>query len=219
VSDFEALTFDCYGTLIDWYAGVRAAASATASFAGIDVERFVRDRDAADRELISGEYRPYAEIVAESARHAGLAQGRSMSAPEGVQFAHSMRTWPPFAESRRALARLGQKYTLGVLSNVDTSTLEASAELLGTKFDLLVTAQQLRSYKPQPAHWQAACEQLGIAPARVLHVGCSLFHDMRPARELGFATAFVNRDAEPLEAGDAPSYVVPDLATLCEQIL
>ena len=130
MSEFDALTFDCYGTLIDWYAGVRAAVRATPSLAGIDIERFVRDRDALDRELIQGEYRPYAEIVGESARRAGMSQQHWLGAAECSEFAASMSTWPPFAESREMLARLAAKYSLGVLSNVDTPTLQASLALL-----------------------------------------------------------------------------------------
>jgi len=218
VNGYDALSFDCYGTLIDWYAGVRAAARACPGLQGIDIERFVRDRDAADRELIQGEYRPYARIVAESARRAALLQQRELDGRQAADFAASMRAWPPFAESHAALARLGARFRLGVLSNVDTSTLEASIALLGAKFDPIVTAQQVRSYKPRHEHWREALRRLQLPPSRVLHVGCSLFHDIRPASALGFATAFVDRESEGLAAGDAPTLHVADLTTLCAKL-
>ena len=215
---FDALTFDCYGTLIDWYGGVRAAARATKSLAGVDVERFLRDRDAADRELIAGEYRPYAEVVAESARRAATAQSRTLTDAEAGGFAASMRTWPPFAESHAALRRLASQFRLAILSNVDTNTLEASVALLDAPFESLITAQMLCSYKPRPAHWHEALSRLKLDKSRVLHVGCSLFHDMRPAQALGFPTAFVNREAEDLQREDEPTFVVPDLRALCAEL-
>ncbi len=212
---FDALTFDCYGTLIDWYGGVRGAARAAPSLGGIDVEKFVRDRDAIDRELIQGEYRPYSEVLAESARRAAARQSRELGAGEARDFAASMKGWPPFAESHPALTRLAKRFRLAILSNVETSTLESSVALLDVRFELLVSAQMLRSYKPRPEHWHTALERLGLEKSRVLHVGCSLFHDIRPAQALGFRTAFVNREAEMRGAGDAPTWVVDDLAALC----
>jgi 2-haloalkanoic acid dehalogenase type II len=219
VKPYDALTFDCYGTLIDWYGGVRAAVRDTPTLAGIDVERFVRDRDAADRELIAKPYRPYPDIVAESARRAAAAQSRALSESEARRFAASMTRWPPFAESRDALLRLASKYRLALLSNVDTETLEASIGLLDAPFELVVTAEMIRSYKPRPAHWLEALIRLKIARSRVLHVGCSLFHDIRPAQALGFPTAFVNRENEPLQGDDSPTLMVPDLASLCAELV
>ena len=214
----DALTFDCYGTLIDWYGGVRAAARATASLAGIEFERFVRDRDLEDRELIAGAYQPYSKIVAESARRAAKRQARSITEAEAGAFAASMRHWPPFSESHAALQRLGTKFRLALLSNVDTATLEASVALLDVPFEWIVTAEMLHSYKPNPAHWNEALARLQLEKSRVLHVGSSLFHDMRPAQALGIQTAFVNREVEDLQREDEPTFVVPDLTALCTEL-
>ncbi len=216
---YEALTFDCYGTLIDWYGGVRTGARKCAALADLDIERFVRDRDAADRELILGPYRPYSEIVAESARRAAALQRRELDQDSARAFAAGMTEWPPFEESRDALARLEKKFRLGILSNVDTQVLAASVALLGAHFEVLVTAQRVRSYKPGPAHWHRALAELDLPAARVLHVGCSLFHDMGPAHALGFPTAFVDREREGLGVGDRATFLVPDLNTLCELLL
>ncbi|HUR27334.1 MAG TPA: HAD hydrolase-like protein [Planctomycetota bacterium] len=216
---YDALTCDCSGTLIDWYGGVRAAAGEMRALRGIDMERFVRDRDAADRQLIAQPYRPYSEIVAESARRAALAQSRALSDGEAQRFAASMARWPPFAESHASLVRLASNYRLAILSNVDTATLEASVAMLDVPFELVVTAEMLRSYKPRHAHWVEALARLKIARSRVLHVGCSLFHDIRPAHALGFPTAFVDREGEPLQPGDEPTLTVPDLARLCAELI
>jgi 2-haloalkanoic acid dehalogenase type II len=216
VGEVEALTFDCYGTLIDWYGGVREAARASPSLVGLELGRFVRDRDAEDRVLIQGPYRPYAEVLALSAQRAAAAQGRVLPEAEARAFAASQGAWPPFDESRAALARLGRRFRLAILSNVDTAILARSVELLGGPFEFTLTAQELGSYKPRPAHWEAALTRLGLPPSRVLHVGCSLFHDMRPAAARGIPTAFVNRDGEPLAPGDAPTLVLSDLASLCD---
>ena len=218
LAGIEALTFDCYGTLIDWNGGVRGAASRAPSLAGIDLERFVRDRDAADRELIQGPFRPYAEVLALSASRAASSQGRTLSDTEARAFAASQRTWPPFAESPAALARLARRFRLAILSNVDADVLACSAALLGARFELLLTAGEIRSYKPRPDHWRHALARLGLATPAVLHVGCSLFHDIRPATGLGFRTAFVNRERESLAPGDAPTLEVPDLETLCREL-
>ncbi|HTF89156.1 MAG TPA: haloacid dehalogenase type II [Planctomycetota bacterium] len=218
MTSFEVLTFDCYGTLIDWFGGVRAAVRDTRGLAGVDVEQFVRDRDAADRELIAGAYRPYSEVLAESARKAARAQSRTITDGEAEAFAASIRSWQPFAESHGALHRLASKFRLAILSNVDTASLEASVAQLGAPFEALITAQMLRSYKPRDAHWLAALEKLKLDKSRVLHVGCSLFHDMRPAQALGFNTAFVNREVEDLSREDEPTFVVPDLVSLCSEL-
>ncbi|MEO6710110.1 MAG: haloacid dehalogenase type II [Planctomycetota bacterium] len=218
MSSFEALTFDCYGTLIDWFGGVRAAVRDTRSLSRVDVEQFVRDRDAADRELIAGAYRPYSEVLAESARRAAAAQSHTITDGEAQTFAASIRNWQPFRESHAALHRLASRFRLAILSNVDTASLEASVARLDAPFEALITAQMLRSYKPRDAHWLEALHRLKLDKTRVLHVGCSLFHDIRPAQGLGIDTAFVNREGEQLSREDEPTFMVPDLSTLCNEL-
>ena len=217
-ADIEALTFDCYGTLIDWDAGIRGAIGATPSLAGCDVERLVSDRDRSERELEAGDWLPYDAVLEASIRAAGRAQGRETSAEERRAFAASMARWPPHPDSPAALARLAARFRLAILSNVQTATLRASVQLLGAPFATLVTAEELRSYKPARAHFDEGLRRLGLPRERVLHVAQSLFHDVRPALRMGWWTAWVDRKSESLPADLRPHVVVGDLASLADRL-
>jgi len=209
-----ALTFDCYGTLIDWQSGVRAACAATLSLEGCDLDRLVRERELVERDIQRDAYRPYGEVLAASLVLAAKSQARVVSVDESGAFAATMRAWPPFDESRAALRRLARRYQLAILSNVETAVLKSSVQALDAPFEDLITAEMLGSYKPRRAHFDSALERLGLAKERVLHVACSVYHDIAPAAELGWFTAWVNREGEPSPPDLAPSWVVSDLSTL-----
>lgn len=215
------LTFDCYGTLIDWEGGVRAACAGLASLDGLDLDRVVRDRGAFDRQLIQEDYRPYGEVLARSLASAAAEQGRHLDSEDGARFADSMRSWPPFSETPAALRRLAERFQLAILSNVENETLRASIARLGAPIEVTVTAEDLRSYKPRPAHFHEALRRIGQPAERVLHVACSLFHDVRPAKALGWRCAWVRRDEEPIPPRDevAPDLVVPTLDALADALL
>ena len=208
------LTFDCYGTLIDWRTGVREALAAIPSLRAADVARLVRDRERVEREIERGEYLPYGEVLARSLFAAAREQGIAVTEGEARLFADSQGAWPPFAESREALARLAERWQLAILSNVETRVLERSVRALGAPFELLVTAEDVRSYKPARAHFEAALARLGVGPERVLHVACSLYHDVRPAAAIGMRTAFVDREGEGTPPDLAPDVAAPDLRAL-----
>ena len=211
---FDALTFDCYGTLVDWLGGVRAALGRLPSLAGLDLDRLVRERDAIDRELVLAPYRPYGAILRESLRRAAELQDRELAPVDADAFAASMPCWPAFEEAPEVLRRLARRYRLAILSNVESATLRASVDALGAPIESCVTAEELRSYKPARAHFDAALQRLALPKERVLHAACSLFHDLRPAGELGWRTAWVNREDEPIPPDLACDFVVPDLASL-----
>jgi 2-haloalkanoic acid dehalogenase type II len=214
----ELLTFDCYGTLIDWLGGVRAALHGLPSVAGCDLERLVRDRDEIDRDVVLRPYAPYGEQLAESLREAARRQGREIADRDLAAFVASMPAWPPFAESGPCLRRLARRYELAILSNVERRVLEASVAMLGAPFAFLVTAEEVRSYKPARAHFDEALRRSGVARERVLHVACSLFHDVRPALALGWQVAWINREREVARADEPPQLEVPNLAALCEAL-
>ena len=215
--EIYALTFDCYGTLIDWQSGVRAAAEQAASLHGADLARLVRDRERIERQLQRGPYRRYGEVLAESLILAAREQERVVPSAEARAFADTMSSWPPFAESAPVLRRLAEKYQLAILSNVETRVLEASVRALEAPFEELITPEMLSSYKPERAHFDAALARLGLPKERMLHVACSLYHDIRPASALGWWTAWVNRESE-VAPGVAPSWIVPDLASLAHEL-
>jgi 2-haloalkanoic acid dehalogenase type II len=225
IDELELLTFDCYGTLIDWLGGISAAVRTIPSLYGCDFEQLVRDRDALDKELVFGRfepygkpYVPYGELLAASLHAAAARQGREITEREMETFVASMATWPPFAESSTCLRRLASRYRLAILSNVETRVLESSIALLDAPFEFFVTAQEIRSYKPWTQHFTDALIRGHVRKERVLHVACSLFHDVRPALLLGWHVAFANRENEPVPSDARPDLVVPNLAALCEAL-
>lgn len=213
-----SLTFDCYGTLIDWRAGIERAVGGLAGLARCDLDRLVHDREFIEREIQRGPYRPYGEVLAASLAGAARNQAIAVTTDEARIFAASMPTWPPFAESHGALNRLATRYQLAILSNVETPVLEASVRLIDAPFEELISAEQLCSYKPTPAHFAAAVQRLGLEHRRILHVAASVYHDLRPASALGFHVAWVNRNGEEPPAGLSLDWVVPDLTTLVREL-
>jgi len=225
---FDALTFDCFGTLIDWEAGILAC-----------VRRVLAPARASDGEILSA----YAELEAEHERGGprghlpyrevlarvleGLASrfGQELAPERRGALAESVRDWPAFADTPGALRALAGRFRLCVVSNVDDDLFAAVAPRLGVAFDAVVTAERCGSYKPAPGHFLAALRALDLPAGRVLHVAQSLYHDIAPARALGFTTVWVNRrhgraghGATPTPpAGVAPDAEVPDLATLARR--
>ena len=225
---FDVLTFDCYGTLIDWEAGIlaalRAPMAAHAITAGDDqlLEAFARHEAAAE----AGPYRRYREVLGSvlTAMIAELGEGTgAVATPEEVVvFGGSVADWPAFPDSSAALARLHERFKLGVITNCDDDLFAASEARLGTTFDWVVTAEQATRYKPNPRGFELMFERVGLPPARILHVAQSLFHDHVTAKRLGLSTVWVDRRWDrpgsgatpPAEA--IPDLRVPDMATLAD---
>ena len=215
----RALTFDCYGTLIDWDRGIRTALAGLPSLAGCDLEQLVREREQAELPLLAGPFRLYGEILAESLAVAAAAQGRALGAAEVERFAASMARWPAFPDSAAALLRLSRRFPLAILSNVESQTLHASVELLGAPFAALVTAEELHSYKPAPAHFAEALRRLGLPHDALLHVAGSLYHDIRPARAFGLEVAWIDRRGEGVPREFAGLRSFPSLASFADALL
>jgi 2-haloalkanoic acid dehalogenase type II len=195
---FDILTFDCYGTLIDWERGIAEAFAAAAGGDGVTLDRAAvlhayHEVEPAVQAERSRRYRDVLALVARAvAERLGwrLAPGREAFLPE------SLPAWPPFPDTNAALRRLRESgYRLAILSNVDDDLLAGTRRHLAVDFDFVVTAQQVGSYKPAPGHFLAARTRIG--EARWLHVAQSYFHDVQPARAHGIAAAWINRKAEP----------------------
>lgn len=210
----ELITFDCYGTLIDWNAGIAGALGAEGR----------RQRRAADREKILAAYhaaeprvqatafRSYREVL--TLLEAEVAAGLGWDPPaEPGYLATSVPRWAPFPETNRALKRLADAgFRLGILSNIDDDLLAGTRRHFDVDFELLVTAEQVQSYKPRPAHFRRALDTVAGDRGRMLHVAQSYFHDIRPASRLGIDTVWVNRLADVVpEGGPAPTVEVTDL--------
>jgi 2-haloacid dehalogenase len=221
--DVEALTFDCYGTLVDWERGIVEALAPILAAHGIAddgedalLERFAR----LESGIQAGPFLDYREVLARVARGYGAELGFRPSEGEVAGFAASVPSWPPFADTVDALRALATRYRLAVVSNVDDDLFSGTARRLGVTFDYVVTAQQVRGYKPGRAHFDEVLRRLQLPRERVLHVAQSLFHDIAPAKALGFSCVWVNRRAgrpgggATAPAAAAPDLEVPDLATL-----
>ena len=207
---FEALTFDCYGTLIDWEAGLVAAFRDTlgTSLEEVDDEdlltRFARHEAAAE----AAPYRRYREVLATGLR--GVAEELSLDVPASAaeRFGRSVVDWPAFPDSAEALRRLKTRYRLGVLTNCDDDLFAASNDRLGVAFDWVVTAQQVGSYKPNVANFDALFARLaadGVEQGRILHVAQSLYHDHAPAKRLGMTTVWIDRRHDRPGGGATPA--------------
>jgi 2-haloacid dehalogenase len=221
---FEVLTFDCYGTLIDWETGLLAEIRPILAAHGLSLtdddvlERYARH----ETELESGPYLPYRGVLAGSLLGLGRELRIPLSPNDLAAFAESVARWPAFTDSADAMAELAHRYRLGVITNCDDDLFAASAEKLGVDFDWVVTARQARAYKPDSRPFDHALEVIGLPADRILHVAQSLFHDHVPAQRLGLATCWVNRRHDkpgfgatpPAEA--TPDFEVPDLQTLAD---
>jgi 2-haloacid dehalogenase len=224
---FEALTFDCYGTLVDWERGILAALRPLlrAHGAGGAEDDALLERFAAlEAEAERGAFRRYREVLRQVARGFGRAGGFVPGADEVEAFAASVGAWPPFPDTVEALGVLAGRYRLAIVSNVDDDLFAATAARLGVTFAEVVTAQQVGAYKPARAHFDEVLGRLDLPRDRVLHVAQSLYHDVAPATALGFTCVWVNRRAgrpgsgatTPAEA--VPDLEVPDLATLARLV-
>lgn len=221
-SRVSALTFDCYGTLVDWESGILAAIRAAAAGRPLPPDDQVLEIYARlEQRAEAGPFRPYREVLGQCAR--GLIDALGLSADPAF-LADSLRDWPAFTDTPGALARLATRYRLAILSNIDPDLFAQSLPKLGLRPEVVVTAADTRSYKPAPGHFEQALDRLGLPRDRVLHVAQSLYHDIAPARALGFSTVWVNRRAgrpgsgATYPASAIPDLEVPDLATLAAMV-
>jgi 2-haloacid dehalogenase len=225
-NDFDVLTFDCYGTLIDWETGILDtlrpifAAHRIAPAPDAALELYGELETAAER----GAYHEYKTVLRMVLEGMGNRLGFTPTPEELQRFSTSVKDWPAFPDSPAALQALHRKYRLAIVSNIDDDLFAFSARRLQVKFDWIVTAQQAKSYKPSLNNFRLAFERIGVPQKRILHVAQSLFHDITPANTLGLSTVWVNRRHDKEGSGATPAaqarpdLEVPDLRTLAAQI-
>jgi len=204
---FDALTFDCYGTLIDWERGILAALHGVPALTAIDGELLLDEYANAEAALEAGPYRRYREIAGEAMATVARAHGADPTHDEVARLGGSVVDWTAFPDSHDALARLKTRFRLGVLTNCDDDLFAASNQRLGVDFDWIVTAQQVGSYKPDERNFAALAERLardGVPKDRILHVAQSLFHDHAPAQRLGFRSVWIDRRHDRPGSGATP---------------
>jgi 2-haloalkanoic acid dehalogenase type II len=217
------VTFDCYGTLVDWEGGVAAFLYDLAlrnGEAGPPSGRELRDRwETLQFELIQGEYRPYREVLVESLRTWMAERGHVWRSEEGDALLRSIRSWQPFPDTRPALTRArAAGLQLAIVSNTDRDIIAHTLRQIGVPFDAVITAEDARAYKPADAVFDFALERLGTPPEDILHVAFGFKYDIGPASRHGMRTAWVNRHAEPPPGEARFDYEWRDLWPLAELI-
>jgi 2-haloacid dehalogenase len=219
---FDALTFDCYGTLIDWERGILNALQPVLAPRGVDLgedellELYARH----EAKLEAGPYLAYREVVAGSLRRLAAGLDHEVSDEETAAFAAAVGDWPAFPDTAASLRHLQDRFRLGVITNCDRDLFARSNLRLGVTLDWVVTAEDAGAYKPSLAPFELAFATLDVPRERILHVAQSLFHDHVPAKELGLTTVWVDRrhDREGFgatpEAVAEPDLIVPDMVSL-----
>jgi 2-haloacid dehalogenase/putative hydrolase of the HAD superfamily len=216
-ADFDLITFDCYGTLIDWEAGIVKAVQSAAALDGFAVEpgEIIAAYMAEEPGVESERYRPYRDVLAETARRVAARLGWQIPPNSADFLPASLPDWPPFPDTNSALERLARHFQLGILSNIDDDLLAATRRHFTVVFGLMVTAEQVKSYKPAPAHFNEA--RARTEGTRWLHAAQSYFHDVVPACRLNIPVVWVNRKGDrPSQGGPRPTYEVRNLAELAD---
>jgi 2-haloacid dehalogenase len=212
----DTLTFDCYGTLIDWKAGL---AGSLGEIFGERIEGRVDEVFRAyvvlEAEIESGAHQSYRDIQTETTRRLAERMGWTLPAGREKLLAALLPGWKPFSDTNDALTRLKRRYRLGVLSNIDRDLFAATSAHFSVSFDFVVTAEDAGSYKPSPGHFQVYLRQYGV-PERTLHVGQSPFHDGVSAARVGIPFAWINRYGDADGQAVRPLVELPDLQSLAD---
>jgi 2-haloalkanoic acid dehalogenase type II len=222
MTQYDVLTFDCYGTLIDWESGIRTAfhnALSTTKGPVQLTEKGVAMYETEERKVEKQTpHLTYREVLANTALAVAAKISWNLPATESFFLSRELPEWRPFPDTNPALERLAKKHTLGILSNIDNDLLERTLKHLRAKFDIIVTAEKVGSYKPAPAHFNEARRIIG--DKAWLHVASSEYHDIEPVCKLGIQAAWVNRKHLPFTHRLSPDNVleVRDLLELADRL-
>jgi 2-haloacid dehalogenase len=207
------VTFDVYGTLIDWETGIYEAFAKEAARDDVTIDRseLIPIFHEVSRELEAGSYELYAEVLRRTAVEISKRIGWDLEPSRSGFLPDSIQRWQPFKETNTQLAKLGKKYKLGLISNIDDKLLGQTRRHIPHDFDLVVTAQQVRSYKPEPAHFVECARRLGSKKGWV-HIASSHHHDVAPCLKARVPVIWVNRNKETLDSSQKkPTAEVPNL--------
>lgn len=209
-NDCRALSFDCYGTLIDWETGILNALQPWCAWRGVELStEQLLTLFSATEHLVEADMPTtrYPKVLAESLRRMADELGYAATADECEEFGASVGAWPAFADTALALRRLQERFRLIIVSNVDRASFAHSNRRLGVEFAMVVTAEDVGSYKPRLDHFHSMFARLpdvGVARNEVVHVAQSLFHDHGPARELGLPSVWIDRRHDRTGTGATP---------------
>lgn len=211
--NFELLTFDCYGTLVDWETGILQALRPILAAASVEVEDALLLGNYAQLEsqIEAGPYRSYVAVLGAVLDGLGSELGFTPTEVNKQAFAESVGDWPAFADTPAALAKLADRFQLGILSNIDDAMITQSRKRIGEHFSHVFTAQAIGSYKPSSRNFEYLLAHVEQPKEKILHVAQSLFHDVKPAKELGLHTVWINRrSAKPGYGATPPAEATPD---------
>ena len=211
---FQWLSFDCYGTLVDWETGISDAVADSLVSHDIRMSRseiLALFAEVEPQIQQGGRYLEYRRVLRRVMAMIGIKLGVQFSESEMNCLVNTIGSWPVFADTRNALRVLKSQYNLAIISNVDDDLFAPTADLLGVELDAVVTAQQCVSYKPDHRNFQIALERMDIQKDKWLHIGESLYHDIAPANELGIASVWVNRGHGNEGGATRPTDAKPDM--------
>ena len=220
LSRIRAVTFDCYGTLVDWEAGVRGYVAPHLERAArvgtvVSPAQWIERWEPIQFALLSP-YRPYSEVLSLSFEQTMRSFELESFADGGPGLAHSLAEWPPFPDTVKSLKRMARKRRLGIISNIDEALLAETLGRLLVPLSMTVTAEAARAYKPDAAPFRLALSRMGLEPGEVLHAAFGWKYDLLPAREVGMKTCFVNRGQVTKPAGYEADLEVPSLSALAD---
>jgi len=210
---YEIITFDCYGTLIDWESGLLPALHCILAAHKREIDDATLLKLYGDFELrAEANYQPYKQVLASVVHQFGKELKFTPTKEEANSLADSLPTWKPWPDTVAALHRLKSRYRLAILSNIDDDLFAATRPQLGVDFDQVTTAQQAQAYKPSLKIFELALSRINAPVHRVLHIGQSIYHDVIPAQALGLATVWINRpSARPGVGAVKSAQAQPDL--------
>lgn len=223
-SNFDVLTFDCYGTLVDWETGIFSALKPVLTAHGKSVSdaQILELYGEFEAKAEAGPYAAYRDILNSVVCSFGRRFAFTPTVEEAEALANAVPHWRPWPDTVRALRKLQARYRLGIISNIDDDLFNSTRHYLSVEFATVTTAQQARCYKPSLEIFRMALSKVGVAPNRVLHIGQSIYHDVLPAQALGLSTVWVNRPSPRPGVGAVkraegkPDLEVPDLRTLAD---
>jgi 2-haloacid dehalogenase len=221
-SQFKLISFDCYGTLVDWKRSLQDIMSPFIIRHKLDItadklyELFLN----ADQKNVTCEYKPYSEVLVGVMDEIGKELKIDLKYAERTCLVDRFGDWTAFPDSPDALQNLKKIYKLAVISNVDDELFNVTKRCLGVRFDYIVTAKQVGSYKPSKNNFIKALEIFGLSKEQVLHVSQSIYHDIIPTNELGWSNVWINRYDEPkrTDPAEMADLEMPDLESLVREI-
>ncbi|MDJ0635144.1 MAG: haloacid dehalogenase type II [Xenococcaceae cyanobacterium MO_188.B29] len=213
-NQYKIITFDCYGTLIDWESGMLGALKPLLASHGVDLEdeeilkKFAEFESAQEQ----GEYSKYYDVLKAVVRKFGEEFNFEPSLDEQNSLPDSIKNWQPFPDTVKALQLLKSRFKLAIISNVDDALFADTAKLLGVEFDYIITAEQVKSYKPDLKNFKYAIDLIEFPAEQIIHAACSVYHDIIPASSLGLTTVWIDRRANQEGSGAAlPATAQADL--------